>query len=84
MDEPKTGADEVAGDIGTRMSLKARQIGHDLNNCLGVVSGRAELAMMQLDRGNLDGARKGVQTILDQMDKMSGLADSLRRLKDEA
>jgi hypothetical protein len=64
------------------MSLRARQIGHDLNNCLGVVGGRAELALIQLERGNAEAARRGVQTILDQMEKLTAIADSLRRLKE--
>ena len=35
-------------------------------------------------RGNTDSARKGVQAIIDQMDRMNGLVDSLRRLQDDA
>ena len=70
----------AAGSAVERMSLRAREIGHDLNNCFGIVGGRAELALVQLDRGNVEAARKGVQTILDQMEKMNALADALRRL----
>jgi nitrogen-specific signal transduction histidine kinase len=84
MEKPRAGIPEAAGDVATRMSQRARQIGHDLNNCLGVVGGRAELVLLQLARGNTDAARKGVQTIIDQMDRMNGLVDSLRRLQDEA
>jgi signal transduction histidine kinase len=56
----------------------ARQIGHDLNNCLGVVGGRAELARLHIERGNLDGARKGLEVILGQIERMKELTDALR------
>ena len=81
MSDSTTGA---PGDATEGNSLEARQIGHDLNNCLGIVRGRAELALVQLDRGNAEAARKGLQAIVDQMDKMSALADSLRGRNDSA
>ena len=80
MDEARAGSFDTA----TRMELRARQIGHDLNNCLGVVGGRAELILLQLDRGNAEAAGQGVRVILDQMKKMKALVDSLRRLNDVA
>jgi signal transduction histidine kinase len=64
-----------------RMGEEARRIGHDLNNCLGVVSGRAELMQMHLERGNVDGVRKGLDAILGQMARMKELSDSLRELR---
>jgi signal transduction histidine kinase len=64
-----------------RMGEEARRIGHDLNNCLGVVSGRAELMQMHLERGNSDGVRKGIDAILGQMARMKELSDSLRELR---
>lgn len=67
-----------------RMSRIARELGHELNNCLGIVSGRAELLLMHVERGNVDGARKGVEVILKQMDRMKELSDSLRELRDPA
>jgi hypothetical protein len=70
-----------AEDRAGRMGEEARRLGHDLNNAIGVVSGRAELLLMHLDRGNVDGARKGVEVILGQMDKLKNLSDSLRGLR---
>ncbi len=71
-------ARDPGADPAGWMGQEARRIGHDLNNCLGVVSGRAELLRMHLDRGNLDGARKGVDVILGQMERMKTLSDELR------
>ncbi|MBZ0268110.1 hypothetical protein K8I85_08135 [bacterium] len=81
MDESTTGGGADAVEL---MSRRAREIGHEINNCLGVITGRSELALMQLDRGNPDKARKGVQTVLDQMERMGALVDSLRTLKEDA
>jgi signal transduction histidine kinase len=67
-------------DPAAWMGQEARRIGHDLNNCLGVVGGRAELLRMHLDRGNVESARKGVDVILGQMDRMKALSDELRDL----
>ena len=64
-----------------RMGQIAREIGHDLNNCLGVVGGRAELLVMHLDRGDSEGARRGVEVILKQMDRMKELSNALRELR---
>lgn len=66
---------------GLEVAEEAGRIGHDLNNCLGVVSGRAELIRMHLDRGNPDGVRKGIEAILGQMDRMKELSDELRALR---
>jgi hypothetical protein len=35
---------------------------------------------MHLDRGNVESARKGVDVILGQMDRMKALSDELRDL----
>ena len=71
---------ETASQDARRIGKAAREIGHDLNNCLGVVGGRAELVLMYLDKGNSDGARKGIDVILAQMERMKGLTDALRDL----
>ena len=63
------------------MGEKARKVGHDLNNCLGIVSGRSELVLMHLDQGNVEKARGGVEVILGQMDRMKELSDLLRNLR---
>jgi len=63
------------------MGEEARRIGHDLNNCLGIVGGRAELALMYLESGKVDAARQGVQVILDQMERMRQLSDEIRNLR---
>jgi len=71
----------AAADRAERLGEEARRIGHDLNNCLGVVGGRAELVRMQLERGNVEAARKGLDVILAQMDRMKQLSDALRELR---
>ncbi|MEZ5063135.1 MAG: hypothetical protein R3B81_00280 [bacterium] len=71
----------ASDDRATRMGEEARRIGHDLNNVLGVIGGRAELLRMHLDRGNVDGARKGVDVILEQMDRLRQLSDEIRDLR---
>lgn len=72
---------DAPADRADRMGEEARKIGHDLNNCLGVVAGRAELMVMYLERGNADGVRKGIDAILGQMTRMKELSDSLRELR---
>ncbi len=79
MDETRSPAEL---DQVNRMAERARQVGHDLNNCLGVVGGRAELIAMYLGRGNSEGAQKGIDVILQQMAKMQELTDQLRTLED--
>jgi signal transduction histidine kinase len=68
-------------DRADRMADEARRIGHDLNNCLGVVGGRAELMELYLDRGKVDDVRRGIEVILGQMDRMRELTDELRGLR---
>ncbi len=65
-----------------RMELAAREIGHDLNNCLGIVGGRAELILMYLDRGKGDKAREGADVILAQVERMRELSNAIRKLRD--
>lgn len=77
--EPRPGP--PPGDRAERMGEEARRIGHDLNNCLGVLVGRAELARLHLDRGNLDGVRKGIEVILSHSERIKQLADELRSLR---
>lgn len=81
MEDPTAGGPV---DALEHMSRRAREIGHDINNCLGVMTGRAELALMHVDRGNAEKARSGLQTVLEQAEKMTALVASLRTLKEEA
>jgi signal transduction histidine kinase len=73
-------AAERPNDRAESMGRVAREIGHDLNNCLGIVGGRAELVLMHLDRGQADSARKGLEVILGQVERMKELSDALREL----
>jgi len=66
------------------MGEEARRIGHDLNNCLGVIIGRAELTRMHVERGNADGARRGLEVILAHAERIKALADELRGLRNLA
>ncbi len=68
-------------DVAERMESAARDIGHDLNNCLGIIGGRAELVLMYLEQGRIDGARKGVEVVLGQVERMKELTDSIRELR---
>ena len=71
-------------DVAERMESAARDIGHDLNNCLGIIGGRAELVLMYLDQGRIDGARKGIEVVLGQVERMKELTDSIRELRPRA
>ncbi|MFN8180176.1 MAG: hypothetical protein U0167_19770 [bacterium] len=68
-------------DRATALAEEAGRIGHDLNNCLGIIVGRAELARMHLDRGNAEAARSGLEVILTQTERMRQLTDRLRGLR---
>ncbi|HET9885920.1 MAG TPA: hypothetical protein VFR10_00305 [bacterium] len=59
----------------------AGEIGHELNNQLGIISGRAELARMHLDRGRIDDVRAGFDIILRQIDRMRLLSERLRGMR---
>jgi signal transduction histidine kinase len=68
-------------DRAAAIAAEAGRIGHDLNNCLGVIVGRTELARMHLERGNVEGVLKGLEVILGQTDRMRQLADELRAFR---
>jgi signal transduction histidine kinase len=79
---PETGSGSAApAERIERMAKAAREIGHDLNNCLGIIGGRAELVLMYLEQGRADGARKGVEVVLSQVERMKELSESLRDLE---
>ncbi len=59
----------------------AAEIGHDLNNHLGIVSGRAELARMHLQRGRTEDVQAGLDVILRQMDRMRLISERLRGMR---
>ena len=59
----------------------AGEIGHELNNQLGIISGRAELARMHLDRGRVEEVRAGFEIILRQIDRMRLLSERLRGMR---
>lgn len=82
MDSHENGSAPGGGPLAADIAKEAGRIGHDLNNCLGVVGGRSELVLMHLDRGNLEGIRKGVDAILGQMERMKELSDELRGLRE--
>jgi len=55
----------------------AGEIGHELNNYLAAIGGRAELIPMALEQDNSDLARKGARIVAEQIDKMRVLTDGL-------
>jgi light-regulated signal transduction histidine kinase (bacteriophytochrome) len=59
----------------------AGEIGHELNNQLGIISGRTELARMHLDRGRVEDVRAGLDVILRQIDRMRLLSERLRGMR---
>jgi hypothetical protein len=59
----------------------AGEIGHELNNQLGIISGRAELAQLHLERGRMDDVRAGLEIILRQTDRMRLLSERLRGMR---
>lgn len=71
----------IAIDRATRLGEHARRIGHDLNNAIGVLLGRAELMRMYLERGDAEGVQKGIDVILAQVERMKELANEMRGLR---
>jgi PAS domain S-box-containing protein len=59
------------------MGEMAGEIGHELNNYLAAIGGRADLIPMALEQDNLDLARKGARVVAEQIDKMRVLTDGL-------
>jgi signal transduction histidine kinase len=63
-----------------RMAAKgemAAEVAHEMNNYLAALSGRAQLLMMGLQRGNTDKIEEHVNVILDQAERMSVLTKGL-------
>jgi signal transduction histidine kinase len=63
-----------------RMAAKgemAAEVAHEANNYLAALSGRAQLLMMGLARGNTDKIETHVQVILDQADRLAVLTKGL-------
>jgi PAS domain S-box-containing protein len=59
------------------MGEMAGEIGHELNNYLSAIGGRAELIAMALERGNEDTVRGHSQVIAEQVGKMRILTEGL-------
>jgi signal transduction histidine kinase len=63
-----------------RMAAKgemAAEIGHELRNQLAAISGRAQMIVREAERGELEGAGRHAQIILDQSRRMEGLSKGL-------
>jgi PAS domain S-box-containing protein len=61
----------------SRMGEMAGEIGHELNNYLMAIGGRAELIPLALDRGNQRKVRASAEIIVDQIAEMRKLTDGL-------
>lgn len=59
----------------------ARRIGHDLNNVLGILGGRAELLQIHLQKGKPEEAARGAEIILNQVERIRGFSEALRDLR---
>jgi len=63
-----------------RMAAKgemAAEVAHEANNYLAALSGRAQLLMMGIARGNTDKIQEHVQVILDQAERLAVLTKGL-------
>jgi signal transduction histidine kinase len=63
-----------------RMAAKgemAAEVAHEANNYLASLSGRAQLLMMGLARGNTDKIEENIQVILDQAERLAVLTKGL-------
>ncbi len=63
-----------------RMAAKgemAAEVAHEANNYLASLSGRAQLLMMGIARGNTDKMEEHIQVILDQAERMAVLTKGL-------
>jgi signal transduction histidine kinase len=63
-----------------RMAAKgemAAEVAHEANNYLAALSGRAQLLMMGLARGNTEKVQEHVQVILDQAERLAVLTKGL-------
>lgn len=63
-----------------RMAAKgemAAEVAHEANNYLAALSGRAQLIMMGLSRGNTEKIQEHIQVILDQAERMAVLTKGL-------
>ena len=67
----------VHSDRLSRMGEMAGEIGHELNNYLMAIGGRAELIPMSLDHGREDKVRKNAELIAEQVSEMRKLTDGL-------
>ena len=65
--------------MATRGIMSA-EIGHELNNFLGVVSGNVELLKMHAQKGNLDKLDKYVNAVISTLARMKSFTDNLMDL----
>jgi C4-dicarboxylate-specific signal transduction histidine kinase len=83
----------VRGERLMTMGEMAAEIGHEINNYLSVIGGRAELIGRALDRGDTERARRFAAVVCEKVEQVSRLTRSLldfsrqrteRRLEDPA
>lgn len=55
----------------------AAEVAHEANNYLAALSGRAQLLMMGMSRGNTEKIQQHIQVILDQADRLAVLTKGL-------
>lgn len=82
LSEQKTMAQQILQqDRLASVGMLAGGLAHEIGNPLGVIRGRAELVMSQV-KGNAD-AEKNLKIVLGQIDRISGLIQSLLRVSRE-
>ena len=62
------------------VGMLASGLAHEIGNPLGVIRGRAEIIMETLGQSSIESQKGSLATIISQIDRISGLIESLMRM----
>jgi signal transduction histidine kinase len=79
--DSQPGRQSASGLAPRSLGEIAAEIGHDLNNLVGVIGGRSELALLQLKRGRAVEAQRCLEVACSQLPRLQLLAERLRGLR---
>jgi signal transduction histidine kinase len=79
--DSQLGPQPSSGSGSRSLGEIAAEIGHDLNNLVGVIGGRSELALLQLGRGRAEEAQRCLEAVRSQLPRLQLLAERLRGLR---